>query len=128
MKIFRSLTSVSDVPTAVALGCFDGLHLGHRAVIKEAKNHADALGISLAVWTFASSPKNYFSPDSVPQLTDPATKERLIEAMGADLFVCVPFDASVARMDARRFFDEVLLQGMKARHLVCGYNFSFGAL
>ena len=127
MKLVSSLSYTAEVPSVVALGFFDGVHLGHRAVLSRAKTLSLELGCDCTVWTFASSPKNYFSPRSVPQLTDGATKARLIEELGADTLVSVPFDQAVADLSAEDFFHRILKSSLRASHIVCGYNYSFGA-
>lgn len=127
MIIGSSLSFSTDAPTVVALGCFDGVHLGHAAVIKAAKAQALRQGCACAVWTFEEPPKNYFVPNSVSLITTRQTKEFLFRELGVDLLVCVPFDHSVADMPAETFFEQILLSQMRACHLVCGYNYTFGA-
>ena len=127
MERFYSLDSASHRPTVVALGCFDGVHLGHAAVIGETRRQAQACNVACAVWTFAEPPRNFFAPRSVPLLTDQESKGCLIEELGADLFFCVPFDETVCNMTAESFFEEILRKRMQACHLVCGYNYTFGA-
>lgn len=114
-------------PSVVALGCFDGVHLGHRAVILRAVRWAKELGLSCTVFAFESSPKNYFVPNSVPQLTDRRSKISLFEELGVDTVVCVPFDQEIAETSAKDFFHKILCGLLGARHIVCGYNYSFGA-
>ena len=127
MKTVNSIYHISDSPCVVALGCFDGVHLGHKAVISEAVATARRLGCTCAVWTFSEPPKNYFSPASVPIITPSSLKTELIEALGADVLVCVPFDSEVCSMSADHFFETVLAERMRACHIVCGFNYSFGA-
>ena len=82
-------------PTAVALGCFDGVHIGHRAVIREAVAIAKEQGINSAVWCFDSPPKNFFIKNSAPLLTTPEEKIALISELLVDVTVCVPFDNDI---------------------------------
>lgn len=127
MTLHSTLPKQPLAPSVVALGCFDGVHLGHRAVILRAVRWAKELGISSTVFVFESSPKNYFSPDSVPQLTDRETKIALLEKLGVDTVVCLPFDESIATTSAEDFFHKILCGSLSAKHIVCGYNYSFGA-
>lgn len=127
MIIGSSLSFSSATPTVVALGCFDGVHLGHTAVIQAAKAQALRQGCLCAVWTFEEPPKNYFFPNSVSLITTRQAKETLLRQLGVDLLACVPFDQSVASMSAETFFENILLFQMRACHLVCGYNYTFGA-
>ena len=127
MTLYSSLPTAALPPSVVALGCFDGVHLGHRAVILNAVRWAKELGLPCTVFAFASSPKNYFVPDSVPQLTDRETKIALLEKLGVDTVVCLPFDETIATTSAEDFFQKILRTSLSAKHIVCGYNYSFGA-
>ena len=127
MTLYTSLPSAPLPPSAVALGCFDGVHLGHRAVIAKAVAQAHDQGLLSVVFTFDSSPRNYFAPSSVPQLTDREKKIELIEAMGVDVLICLPFDKEIATTSAEDFFKKILVDALSARQIVCGYNYSFGA-
>ncbi|MBO5939060.1 MAG: bifunctional riboflavin kinase/FAD synthetase [Clostridia bacterium] len=127
MTLYTSLPTAPLAPSAVALGCFDGVHLGHKAVISSAVKTAKDGHLLSVVFTFDSSPRNYFVPASVPQLTDRETKISLIEAMGVDILVCLPFDQTIATTSAEEFFRNILVGTLGAKHLVCGYNYSFGA-
>ena len=127
MNLISSLSYRSPLPSVVALGCFDGVHLGHTAVLSEARERATALGCACTVLTFTEPPRNFFSPRSVPLITDAITKRERIAALGADTLVCVPFSSEIAAMSAEDFFENILLDRLRACHIVCGYNYSFGA-
>ncbi|MBR2354138.1 MAG: bifunctional riboflavin kinase/FAD synthetase [Clostridia bacterium] len=127
MKVFHSLQYRSDTKTVVALGCFDGVHLGHAAVLKTAADTAKALGVPSLALAFNEPPKNFFVPDSVPLLTETPEKEARIASLGIDLLLSVPFDQSVAELSAEDFLKTVLRDQLRAAHIVCGFNFSFGA-
>ncbi len=127
MNIFRSIQYQSDTPAVVALGCFDGVHLGHAAVIRTATEQARAMGLPSLVLAFSEPPKNYFFPCSVPVITEPSQKEKLIGALGADTLLSVPFDHSVAELSAEAFMETILRGRLRAAHVVCGFNYSFGA-
>lgn len=129
MRIFRHYRHLpADVKGAVvAIGNFDGVHLGHREVIGEAGRIARAAGRPWAVLTLEPHPRSVFTPDSPPfRLTPPDVKARLIEALGPDVLVIVPFDLDFARLSPRAFIEQVLVQGLAARHVVCGHDFAFG--
>ena len=127
MKLIASMSYISPEPSVVALGCFDGVHLGHAAVIEKAVKTARALGCPCTVWTFAEPPKNFFLENAVPLITDVTEKQTRIASLGADTLVCVPFTQEIASLEAREFFEQILLGQLKAQHLVCGYNYHFGA-
>ncbi len=127
MITVSSIDYISPVPCVVALGCFDGVHRGHEAVIRRAREIADAHALPLAIWSFRTPPKNYFAPGSVPQITTAEEKASLIEALGADVFLSIPFDKTIATIPYEEFFEEILCRRLSARHLVCGFDFTFGA-
>ena len=81
MTTHTSIEYVSDSKNVIALGCFDGVHAGHRKVISTAVEMAKKLSVKSAVWTFDRSPKNYFSPYSVPTITDFEEKRVLVSLL-----------------------------------------------
>jgi riboflavin kinase/FMN adenylyltransferase len=113
---------------AVALGNFDGVHRGHQALLGQAAEHATALGAPLVVLTFEPHPRRFFVPDTGPfRLTLLAAKVRLLARHGVQAVLAQRFDAPFAALSADAFIDDVLLKGLGARHVVCGYDFTFGA-
>ena len=126
MKSYSTINYTAKTPTVVALGCFDGVHLGHRKVIQKARSIADALGISCSVWTFDEPPRNYFLKNPVGLLTDKKQKTELISSIKVDKFISVPFTKETAKISAEDFFSEILVKRLKAAHIVCGFNYSFG--
>lgn len=129
MRVFRHYQNLPrDVRgSAVAVGNFDGVHLGHRAVIAEAGRIARASGCPWSVLTLEPHPRSVFRPDAPPfRLTPLAVKARLIEAIGPDCVIVVPFDRAFSRVTAHDFVEQVLVGGLAARHVVCGHDFAFG--
>lgn len=127
MILYNDYKYRANLPTAVALGCFDGVHIGHRAVIDEAVSAAKSLGLTSAVFTFSEPPRNFFAPGSVPVLTDKSEKCRRISALDVELLFCVDFTAEIAALSPGEFFTEVIVGQLSARHIVCGFNYTFGA-
>ncbi len=126
MKTFSTITYRTKSPSVVALGCFDGVHIGHSEVILTAKKKAVELGCNCTVWTFEEPPKNYFLPKAVPLITTKAEKCELIKALGVDTFICVPFTKETAKISAEDFFVNIIKERLCAVHVVCGFNYSFG--
>lgn len=129
MRLFRTHEGLpADVRgAAVAVGNFDGVHLGHQAVIGEAGRIAKASGMPWAVLTFEPHPRSIFSPEVGPfRLTPFAVKTRLIEGLGPNVLIVSPFDAAFARLSARSFVEDVLVHGLGASHVICGHDFAFG--
>jgi riboflavin kinase/FMN adenylyltransferase len=112
----------------VALGNFDGVHKGHQALLAETARHASTLGAPLVALTFEPHPRRFFVPDTGPfRLTMPPAKRRLLARHGVEAVLEQRFDPAFAALSADSFVDDVLLGGLGARHVVCGYDFTFGA-
>ncbi|HEY1285799.1 MAG TPA: bifunctional riboflavin kinase/FAD synthetase [Solirubrobacterales bacterium] len=102
----------------VAIGTFDGVHLGHRAVIDDADT----------VLTFDPHPLEIIHPGALPKLIMPfEVKRDVIEGLGVGELVVIPFDADFAARSAESFIEEVLIQGLGAERVSVGENFRFGA-
>jgi riboflavin kinase/FMN adenylyltransferase len=129
MRVLRHYAPLAapDRGSAVAIGNFDGLHLGHQAVIAETRHAAHRIGAPVAVLTFEPHPRSFFRPNDPPfRLTPLRLKARVIESLGIDLLFVVRFDAEFANLSAGRFIAEVIDSGLGARHVVTGYDFVFG--
>ena len=129
MHIFRHYDNLpADViGSAVAIGNFDGIHLGHQAVIREAGRIAQDADIPWAVLTFEPHPRELFSPGDDPyRLTPFRIKARQIEELGVDALFVLHFDPEFAKLSAEGFIKNVLVGGLSARHVVSGYDFVFG--
>jgi riboflavin kinase/FMN adenylyltransferase len=128
MRIFRhDRVGAGDRGAVVAIGNFDGVHLGHQAVIGAAGTLARSLRAPHAVLTFEPHPRQVFRPQDPPfRLTPFRVKARRIEALGVDLLFTLHFDLAFAARSAEDFIDSVLIQGLGVRHVVVGYDFVFG--
>lgn len=129
MRLFHDFRTLPEELRGgvVAIGNFDGIHLGHREVIGEAGRIAAADGLPWAVMTFEPHPRRLFQPDAPPfRLTPAPVKQRLIAALGPDALIVVPFTPEFSRLPARAFVESVLVNGLAARHVVCGHDFAFG--
>ena len=126
MNISTELSYSHQTPCVVVLGCFDGVHLGHASVINTAKKKAQALGIPLCLWSFAEPPKRFYDPDNTPLLTDNETKLRLIENLGVDIYLSVNFNKSISSLSPEEFFNNIIVNNLRAAYVVCGFNFTVG--
>jgi riboflavin kinase/FMN adenylyltransferase len=109
-----------------ALGNFDGVHLGHRAVIETARDAAP--GRPLGVVTFAPHPRRFFQPDAAPfELMTPEIKARRLDKLGVEVLFALDFDAALSRMTAEAFCAEVLADRFGLSHVAVGADFCFGA-
>ncbi len=111
----------------VAIGNFDGVHRGHRAVIGVAQEKARTLGKPSAVLTFEPHPRAYFNPgEPLFRLTDEAVKLRLLASTGLDGAIVLTFDAALAGLSAQEFVDRILVERFAVSGAVIGFNFHFG--
>ncbi|HEY6916021.1 MAG TPA: bifunctional riboflavin kinase/FAD synthetase [Allosphingosinicella sp.] len=111
----------------VALGNFDGFHLGHQAVVGRAVARARAEGRPVLVATFDPHPVRHFKPDTPAfRLTTLDQRERLFEAAGADAMLVFRFDAELANVTAEEFVTDRLLSRIGAAGVVTGEDFTFG--
>jgi riboflavin kinase/FMN adenylyltransferase len=112
----------------VAIGNFDGVHRGHRAVIGAAIARAKALGRPAAALTFEPHPRAFFNPNEpLFRLTDEAGKLRLLASTGLDGAIVLTFDAALARLTAEEFVERILLERFAVSGAAIGFNFHFGA-
>ena len=113
-----SVFESSAPASVVALGCFDGLHQGHAALLRRAKEQADILGLPLVIY----SPE---TKKGQALLFTPTEKERHLLAMGCERVILADFD-HIRGMSATEFVDEILCRQLNCRIAVCGFNFRFG--
>jgi len=118
---------MSVSPVVVAVGVFDGLHAGHRAVVSHAKAIADQINGSLTVASFDPSPKAFLWPDTFDGvLTTPHRRRELLLAAGADRVEFLKFDSQMANMSPDEFIDKIVIEQLGAHTVVVGHNFTFG--
>jgi riboflavin kinase / FMN adenylyltransferase len=130
MTIVRDLATY--VPpangTAVTIGAYDGVHLGHQAVLRLVRELADARGYEACCLTFDRHPAEVVRPESAPKLLNSLDQKlELLEATGyLDVTCVLPFDAARSKEPAEEFVQEVLVAGLRARLVVVGADFHFG--
>ena len=129
MKVVRFLHHMTHIerPSAVAIGNFDGMHLGHQAILKNIKDQAAKHNWSSVVILFEPHPKEYFVPNSSPprlmRLTD---KLLFLAEFGIDLVICLKFDSKLADLSATHFVEKILIDRLKVSYLSVGEDFHFG--
>ena len=129
MRVHRSYRGLRPEArgAVVAIGNFDGVHRGHRAVIGAAGERAASLGARQGVVTFEPHPREVLTPDTAPaRLTPLRAKALLLRGLGVDHFYVLPFTVALMRMSPEAFVGEVLVAGLGVRHVVVGHDFRFG--
>lgn len=111
----------------VTIGNFDGVHRGHCAVLSGLKDWSEKLEVPTCVMIFEPLPLEYFAPDQAPvRLASFREKYRMLQALGIDRLLVMPFNASLANSSAEDFIHEILVGGLGVKHLVVGDDFRFG--
>ena len=131
MDIIRVLEHVKKDhrDSVVAIGNFDGVHLGHQALLKAARDIATAQGRKFAVLSFEPHPRVLFRPDDPPfRITPEALKAERFAVCGVDTLFSLTFDWDFASQSPQVFIDKVLKEGLGVSHIVVGYDFCFGQL
>ncbi|MEX0990712.1 MAG: bifunctional riboflavin kinase/FAD synthetase [Actinomycetota bacterium] len=129
MQLLRSL---SDLPldtsgSAVTIGFFDGVHLGHQTLLRRTVEVASEEGLTSVAVTFDRHPREVLTPGKEPRLlTTTERKADLIAALGIEVMLVIEFTQAFADVSADDFVAQVLTDGLRARHTVVGANFTFG--
>ncbi|WP_068634748.1 bifunctional riboflavin kinase/FAD synthetase [Thauera butanivorans] len=127
MRVFRGIPEHADTATVLTIGNFDGVHLGHQALLKLLTDKARSLGLPAVVLTFEPHPREYFAPADAPaRLASLREKLLLLGAAGVDRTYICRFDARLAAQSAQAFIDDTLVRGLAVRHLFVGDDFRFG--
>ncbi len=129
MRIIRDTLFLDpyDRGAAAAIGNFDGVHLGHQAVIDIARAEARRLGVSLGVMTFEPHPRQFFAPDAPAfRLMSAGTRAHRMAKLGVEKLYEVPFNAGLAGLAPREFAERVIHQRLGLTHIVIGADFRFG--
>lgn len=128
MEVLRDVEACRPgAGSVVTIGAYDGVHLGHQAVIREVRRRAEAAGLASAVVTFDRHPAAVVRPESAPRLlTDLEQKLELLEATGVDRCLVIAFDEARSKEPADEFVREVLVAALGARAVIVGEDFHFG--
>ena len=130
MQLIRGLSALPAFPQGcvVTLGNFDGVHLGHQAVLRQAAAQAREFGLPLFVLIFEPLPREFFAPHApVARLTRLRERVAFIQELGVvDVLLVHPFNTAFAQLPAETFIKRVLVDALHARHIVIGDDFRFG--
>ena len=127
MRVVFGVPEREKSSTALTIGNFDGLHLGHRAMLDRLKLKAAELGVSTSVMIFEPHPRELFAPDQAPaRLSSLREKLALLESCGIDFTYLCHFDRKFAALTADEFITRTLVQGLAAKYVIVGEDFCFG--
>ncbi|MCZ6681117.1 MAG: bifunctional riboflavin kinase/FAD synthetase [Candidatus Poribacteria bacterium] len=129
MQIFYNLEDLSTLrqELIVTVGVFDGLHIGHQAVLRQVLTQAEALKLPGLVLAFHPSPLAFLAPERCPPaLTSLSQKIEILQQLGVDIVVFARFDGMLQQMSPDTFVQQVLLQRLHAKQVVVGYDWHFG--
>ena len=129
MRLIRGLYNIpSDFSGCVAtIGNFDGVHLGHQAILQQLKKQGEEHQLPTVVMMFEPQPREFFAPDQAPaRLANMSEKLQDLASFGVDYVLCLPFNQKLRSMSADQFIQSILLDGLKIRHLIVGDDFRFG--
>ncbi|MBP2640055.1 MAG: riboflavin biosynthesis protein RibF [Firmicutes bacterium] len=128
MRVFTELDKVHSFfpKTSIALGNFDGLHIGHQSVIMRAVRLARQKGVASAVFTFSNHPISLIDPKrSPPLLLTAQDKIRLLRSIGVDALILIPFTPEILQLSPEKFV-QLLINTLHPVHIEVGPNYSFG--
>lgn len=128
MLVFRGVSQAAPSSTVLTIGNFDGVHLGHRALLARLGELAAARGLPPAVLTFEPHPREFFAPESAPtRLSTLREKLELLQANGVAICFVARFNRQFAGLAADAFISQVLVERLRTRYLIIGDDFRFGA-
>lgn len=129
MLVFHDLSEIASRTgsTSVAIGNFDGVHLGHRALIASMLEKAKEEKLTATVLTFFPHPVEVLKPHKHPErLTTASEKLALLESLGVEQVLVARFDERLSQLSPERFFQDYLVSGLRAQSIHVGFNFCFG--
>ena len=127
MLVYRGFSQTAHSATVLTIGNFDGVHLGHRALLARLTATAAQVGLPAAVLTFEPHPREFFAPESAPpRLSTLREKLELIADDGIEIAYVCHFNAHFAALSAGEFIERVLVGALRVRHLIVGDDFRFG--
>lgn len=129
MRLHRLIPAQAISPRVLAIGNFDGVHLGHQALLARLTAKAQELAVPAAVMTFEPHPRELIDPANAPaRLTSLREKIALLDGCGVQEVFLMHFSRRLAAMSAEDFIERVLVRGLAVRHLIIGDDFRFGRM
>lgn len=126
MKLHYNLHKLDLKGSALTIGTFDGVHIGHQKILHELKQLSSKLDIDSTVLTFSPSPKSFFSNRKDLLISTEREKIALIEKYGIDNLIIVPFNQEIANIDYKQFIEELLVERLNTKAFLMGYDHRIG--
>lgn len=129
MRFYRSLAEIDfeNIPSVLTVGMFDGIHLGHLSVLKKVIEISKQNNLPSIVLTFSNHPSSFFKLDAeYSALMTLQEKQLMMESLGIDILIAIPFDQYIACLSAKAFATQILVDLLSVRHIVFGYDNHFG--
>jgi len=128
MRLIRGIYSLkpADNSCVATIGNFDGLHLGHRKIIKHLKDKSNSLGLPLTIISFEPLPSEFFMPIPPARIYPMRDKVRLLDELGVDNYLCLPFNTEFSCLSPEDFINSILLNSLNVKYLAVGDDFRFG--
>lgn len=126
MTIIKSLDEIKNIENSiVTIGNFDGVHKGHTQLIKKTVDQAKKNNFKSIVFTFENHPMRYFRSNSIKNLITNEDKIKLLESLGVDIIVMIPFDEYMTKISAQDFVKHILFDKLKCKKAIVGHDFKF---
>lgn len=111
--------------TCITIGNFDGVHKGHQTLMKRAVNYSKKNNLKSVVFTFSNHPVNFFKPGYVKNIISSEDKKKILETLGVDILVNIPFNEDMTKISAEDYIRQILVEKLNAKMIIVGHDFSF---
>lgn len=126
MAIFKFISEIEGIEkSVVTIGNFDGLHKGHQVLINKAVEYGKKQNIKSIVFTFENHPGNYFNSSSIKNIITNKEKIRILQKLGVDVIISIPFDEYMTKISADDFVKDILVKKLGAQKVIVGHDFTF---
>ncbi|RKD34482.1 bifunctional riboflavin kinase/FAD synthetase [Thermohalobacter berrensis] len=127
MEVITNIESKYPKPTAVALGNFDGLHIGHQALIKKMIKESKKMGLPSVVYTFKNHPTSLIANKKTPKtIMNNKQKFEILKSLGIDILYMIEFNNQIMNMNPKAFIKKLLIDRLNIKLVVVGFNYRFG--
>lgn len=127
MKIIENINNKIEDETIICLGSFDGIHMGHKTLIKDVINDSKEEGLKSSIFTFSNHPASIISDKNEPKLLiNNNQKIKMLKKLGIDYLIMIPFSIDFMKIQPEEFVKNILVDNLKVKRIVVGFNYRFG--